>query len=297
MPRQSGRIGNQPHHRGRSRRAQSRWAASSIAESLPLKDKEVVITFDDGPLPPYTTRILDMLAAECVKATFFMVGRMARGYPSIVRRIYNEGHTIANHSQNHPFTFHKMTVRARRPGDRGRLRVDRGRRSATRRGRAVLPRSPACCGRTRSSATWPRSGYMTWSVDFMADDWTRISARRDRAPRAQPAGSQGQGHPAAARHPAGHRARPAGPSCDELKARGYRVVHVVPATPDRPKTVTDRRSNGRCVTSAEPQMLVDACATPSSAARDARNRCRRRPIRRVPGVTSFGAETADEACR
>ena len=79
-------------------------------ESLPLMDREVVLTFDDGPLPPYTNRILDTLASECVKATFFMVGRMVQGYPAVVRRVYNEGHTIANHSQTHPFTFHKMSV-------------------------------------------------------------------------------------------------------------------------------------------------------------------------------------------
>src|SRR5229473_868933 len=79
-------------------------------ESLPLNDHEVVLTFDDGPLPPYTNRVLDTLASECVKATFFMVGRMVRGYPAVVRRVYNEGHTVANHSQSHPFTFHRMTV-------------------------------------------------------------------------------------------------------------------------------------------------------------------------------------------
>jgi len=79
-------------------------------ESLPLNDHEVVLTFDDGPLPPYTDRVLDLLAAECVKATFFMVGRMVQAYPAAVRRVYNEGHTIANHSQTHPFTFHKMSV-------------------------------------------------------------------------------------------------------------------------------------------------------------------------------------------
>src|SRR5262245_18870616 len=67
-----------------------RLGSHQYRESLPLKDREVVLTFDDGPLPPYTTRILDLLAAECVKATFFMVGRMVRGYPQIVRRIYNE---------------------------------------------------------------------------------------------------------------------------------------------------------------------------------------------------------------
>src|SRR5687767_3855821 len=47
-------------------------------ETLPLNDREVVLTFDDGPLPPYSTRILDILAKECVKATYFMVGKMVR---------------------------------------------------------------------------------------------------------------------------------------------------------------------------------------------------------------------------
>src|SRR5260370_19809037 len=55
-------------------------------ESLPLNDHEVVLTFDDGPLPPYTSRVLDTLAAECVKATFFLVWRMALGYPAVLPR-------------------------------------------------------------------------------------------------------------------------------------------------------------------------------------------------------------------
>jgi peptidoglycan/xylan/chitin deacetylase (PgdA/CDA1 family) len=66
-------------------------------ETLPLENHEIVLTFDDGPLPPNTVRILETLASECVKATFFMVGRMAQSYPWLVRRVYNEGHTIANH--------------------------------------------------------------------------------------------------------------------------------------------------------------------------------------------------------
>ncbi len=57
-------------------------------DSLPLDDKEVVITFDDGPLPPYTDQVLDILAAQCVKATFFMVGEMAHSFPATVRRVY-----------------------------------------------------------------------------------------------------------------------------------------------------------------------------------------------------------------
>src|SRR6516164_5239806 len=61
--------------------------------SLPLNDKEVVLTFDDGPIPPYSNEILDILVSQCVKVTYFMVGEMARAYPAVVRRVYEEGHT------------------------------------------------------------------------------------------------------------------------------------------------------------------------------------------------------------
>ncbi|HXQ84077.1 MAG TPA: polysaccharide deacetylase family protein, partial [Xanthobacteraceae bacterium] len=71
--------------------------------SLPLADKEVVITFDDGPLPLYSNQILDILASECVKVTYFLVGSMARAYPAVVRRMFLEGHTIGTHSEDHPF--------------------------------------------------------------------------------------------------------------------------------------------------------------------------------------------------
>src|SRR6201986_4591998 len=50
-------------------------------ESLPLNDHEVVLTFDDGPLPPSTSKVLATLEAQCVKATFFLVGKMAREFP------------------------------------------------------------------------------------------------------------------------------------------------------------------------------------------------------------------------
>src|SRR5712691_13473387 len=58
-----------------------RIGTMQYAETLPLRDHEVVLTFDDGPLPPNTNRVLDILAAECVKATFFLVGKMANEFP------------------------------------------------------------------------------------------------------------------------------------------------------------------------------------------------------------------------
>ncbi|MFO1135297.1 MAG: polysaccharide deacetylase family protein [Rhodoblastus sp.] len=71
-------------------------------QTLALADKEVVLTLDDGPLPGLTDRALDALAAECVRATFFFVGRNAEAHPQIARRAANDGHTIGHHSWSHP---------------------------------------------------------------------------------------------------------------------------------------------------------------------------------------------------
>lgn len=62
----------------------------------------VALTFDDGP-NQYTPAVLDALKAQGVKATFFIVGRMAKAYPDILARIAREGHLLGNHSATHPF--------------------------------------------------------------------------------------------------------------------------------------------------------------------------------------------------
>lgn len=66
-----------------------------------LGPKEVVLTFDDGPMPGRTSKILDVLAAHGVKATFLMVGDMARAHPSLVREVASRGHSIGTHTQRH----------------------------------------------------------------------------------------------------------------------------------------------------------------------------------------------------
>lgn len=66
-----------------------------------LQPKEVVLTFDDGPLPNRTTAILKALDAECTKAIFFSVGKVAAGYPDILRKIAKSGHTIGAHTVLH----------------------------------------------------------------------------------------------------------------------------------------------------------------------------------------------------
>ena len=66
-------------------------------QTLALADHEVVLTFDDGPWPATTPKVLDALARECVKATFFLIGRNAAAYPALARREVAEGHSIGNH--------------------------------------------------------------------------------------------------------------------------------------------------------------------------------------------------------
>jgi peptidoglycan/xylan/chitin deacetylase (PgdA/CDA1 family) len=71
-------------------------------QTLPLRDHEVALTFDDGPSPSTTGKVLDSLATECVAATFFVLGERVVKAPALVRRAALEGHTIGTHTQTHP---------------------------------------------------------------------------------------------------------------------------------------------------------------------------------------------------
>jgi cellulose synthase/poly-beta-1,6-N-acetylglucosamine synthase-like glycosyltransferase/spore germination protein YaaH/peptidoglycan/xylan/chitin deacetylase (PgdA/CDA1 family) len=66
------------------------------------QEKKVAITFDDGPDPAWTPKILDVLKEKGVKATFFLIGVEVENYPSIAKRIFSEGHEIGNHTFTHP---------------------------------------------------------------------------------------------------------------------------------------------------------------------------------------------------
>jgi len=68
---------------------------------LPRGARDVAITFDDGPNPVATPRILDVLKAEGVVATFFLLGKHVDRWPELARRVSAEGHTIGNHGYYH----------------------------------------------------------------------------------------------------------------------------------------------------------------------------------------------------
>src|SRR5215213_4802633 len=195
-------------------------------KTLPLADREVVLTFDDGPLPKYSNQILAILAAHCARATFFLVGSQAKANPEGVRKVRDAGHTVATHSQNHPTGMDRL------PLDRSRQEIEQGTASAP------FLRIPGLRVNEGIEEFAASKGLQLWSADFPADDWRNVSANRVYELAMQRLEQKGKGilllHDIQARTVA---ALPR--ILRELKARGYRIVHVVPATPDRPATPTE----------------------------------------------------------
>lgn len=73
----------------------------SYTWSVPVKEKVLYLTFDDGPHPQVTTFVLDELKKRNAKASFFCIGKNVLLYPEVYRRILDEGHTVGNHTQHH----------------------------------------------------------------------------------------------------------------------------------------------------------------------------------------------------
>jgi peptidoglycan/xylan/chitin deacetylase (PgdA/CDA1 family) len=197
-------------------------------DSIPLADKEVVLTFDDGPLPPYSNQILDILAGQCVKATYFLVGEMARAFPAMVRRIYEEGHTIGTHSDDHPTRFGQLPVeKMRQEIDWGISDVS----AALGDPKYLAPffRIPGLARSDTVESELAARGLIVFSSDTVADDWHhRIGAKQIIAAAMRRLEASGKGilllHDI---HPKTVAALPG--LLKELKDKGFHVVQVVPA--------------------------------------------------------------------
>jgi peptidoglycan/xylan/chitin deacetylase (PgdA/CDA1 family) len=204
-------------------------------QTLPLDDHEVVLTFDDGPLAPYTQKVLDALAAECVKATFFVVGQMARSHPALLQRAYREGHTIGTHSEHHAHLDRiGLTKAAKEIGDG----------IATARGilgdpNAVAPffRFPYFDPSRATEEYALHLGLSIWSADLHASDWERLTPEQVMSYAVTRLESKRKG--ILMLHDIHERTALALPILlRELKNRGYRVVHVTPASNGHPKVET-----------------------------------------------------------
>jgi peptidoglycan/xylan/chitin deacetylase (PgdA/CDA1 family) len=198
------------------------------SDSLPLADKEVVLTFDDGPILPYSNQILDILASQCVKATYFLVGEMARAFPATVRRIYEEGHTIGTHSEHHPTRFGQLPVeRMRHEIDRGISDIS----AALGDPKYLAPffRIPGLARSRLVESELAARELSVFSSDTDADDWHhRISGQQIIALAMRRLEGPGKGilllHDI---HPATVAALPG--LLKALKDNGFRIVQVVPA--------------------------------------------------------------------
>src|ERR1700761_5053653 len=208
-------------------------------ETLPLRDHEVVLTFDDGPLPRNSNQVLAILAAQCIKATFFEIGEQALALPAGAPNRRDAGHTIGTHTQHHPLTMNRM------PLDRAKAEIDDGIASAKAalgpdadQSLAPFFRIPGLMRAETVEDYLASQGIQTWSADFPADDWRHISSSRVYDLAIQRLEAKGKG--ILLLHDIQPRTVAALPRIlATLKERGYHIVHVVPATPDRPATPTE----------------------------------------------------------
>jgi len=220
-------------------REHPRIGTMQYPETLPLRDHEVVLTFDDGPLPRNSNKILAILTSHCVKATFFIIGRMAQAFPEGVRKLVEAGHSVGAHTQNHPLTMDQM------PLDRARQEVDEGIaavKSALGNSGPLAPffRIPGLLRSEGLEEYLASQGIQIWSADFLADDWRHISPSRIHELAINRLEQKGKG--ILLLHDIQPRTVAALPRIlSDLKARGYRIVHVVPATPENPATPTEPR--------------------------------------------------------
>jgi peptidoglycan/xylan/chitin deacetylase (PgdA/CDA1 family) len=205
-----------------------RLGTLNYQQTLPLDDHEVVLTFDDGPISPYSNQILDILSSQCVKALYFLVGEMAKAYPAVVRRIHAEGHTIGSHSEDHPLRFDRISdAKVRWEIDAGIDNVNAALGEAG--GLAPFFRIPGF-GRTGvvENELAARS-LVVFSTDVVADDWhRRISASQIIARAMSRLEAKGKGmlllHDI---HPWTVAALPG--LLKALKDKGFHIVQVVPS--------------------------------------------------------------------
>ncbi|MEL6947447.1 MAG: polysaccharide deacetylase family protein [Pseudomonadota bacterium] len=204
---------------------------------LGLKPKEVILTFDDGPVPGRSTKILDALAAECVKATFFYVGKMARAYPDIVRRVIREGHTLAHHTQSHEKLPNHSNKRIRSTIQRGITSLEKAAYGA-RGKRMKVPyfRYPYLARNKRTDRVVRSLGLIHFGANIDGHDWKKVTptAVHDRVMRRLRAEGKG----IILLHDLQHKTAKIMPRLlRSMKREGYKIVHLVApgsTAPDEP---------------------------------------------------------------
>ena len=208
-------------------------------KTIPLADHEVILTFDDGPNAEYTPPVLEALANDCVRATFFVIGRNSEALPALLRREIAEGHTIAHHTFTHPQPTLRYMGDAQARADilKGMVAVERaaygtqfaaGEPTDLSQIKLHTPffRFPGFADTADLRGWFAANNIGIFGVDLWASDWVKMTPEEELKLILGRLERQKRGmllfhdnHPwTAAMMPA---------FLHELKLRGYRVVHMV----------------------------------------------------------------------
>lgn len=198
--------------------------------TLDLADHEVVLTFDDGPAAP-TAKVLDALAKECAKATFFIIGHNAESMPHLVKRAAAEGHAIGHHSYSHPDHTLRLMDEAKAKAD-----IEKGIVATTKAAggeSAPFFRFPGFADTPALVADLNARGYTVFGSDVWASDWKEMGPKAELDLILSRLDKIGRGivlfHDS--------KAQTAGMLAEflrELKKRGYRLVHLAAGDGETP---------------------------------------------------------------
>lgn len=192
-----------------------------------LQDKEVVLTFDDGPQKYTTEAVLKALNDECVKATFFSIGKMALGYPEIIREVAKAGNTVGTHTWSHKAIAKLKTF------DAGKDEIERGVSAVHRAvGGPIAPffRFPTLVDTQEAVAYLGKRNIAIFSTDIDSVDYRPQTADHLVKSLMQKLDKRGKGillmHDI---HKTTAKALPM--LLAQLKAKGYKIVHMTAKAP------------------------------------------------------------------
>lgn len=196
--------------------------ASSIRD-IHLRSKEVILTFDDGPAPGKTERILSALDRHGVKATFLMVGHMAKAHPALAKRVAREGHAIGSHTYDHANLANVSFSAALENIRRGERAV----RAATG-GEVAFFRFPYLSHTTKLRNHLASRGTVVLDVDVDSKDYFKVSPARVVEQTMKRLDAKGSG--IILLHDLHNRTATMLPTLlRRLKADGYKVVNLQPS--------------------------------------------------------------------
>src|SRR6266566_4986021 len=208
-----------------------RVGLKSFPQTLPLRDREVVLTFDDGPWPPTTPRVLAALAQECVRATFFLIGKPASEHPGLVRRIAAEGHTIGHHTWLHRSLMRIPPGETTEEIDHGIAAVETVLHGvATKTPTTPFFRFPGFESTPATLELLQSRGIAVFGTDLWASDWNPMTPRHELKLLVDRLKAAGKGI-ILLHDPKAHTAAMLPAFLRYLRDNHYHVVHLVPAAP------------------------------------------------------------------